>query len=68
MLPPTMNIFKEVPTTDFFIVRSRDVCDPATTEETSGPEVRSNDNTVAEEDPSYYFQDAIFLVCSSRFD
>jgi hypothetical protein len=59
-----MNILKEVPTTDYLIVPSRDVFDTA---ETSGPEVKSNDNTIAEEDPSYYFQDVIFLVCNTRF-
>ena len=65
-----MNILKEAPTTDFFLVQTPDVGDPATpspAEETFGI-VNSNDssNTIAEEDPSYYFQDAIFLVCRSH--
>jgi hypothetical protein len=66
MFPPTMNIFQEAPATpasDFFLVQSLDVCDPKPNEETS---VTSHD-TITEEDPSYYFQDAIFLVCDSSF-
>jgi hypothetical protein len=64
MLPPTMNNFKESPTTpDFFLVQSLDVCDPKPKEET----FVANHDTITEEDPSYYFQDAIFLVCDSSF-
>jgi hypothetical protein len=59
-----MSSFKEAPTTpDFFLVQSLDVCDPKPNEETP---VTSHD-TITEEDPSYYFQDAIFLVCDSSF-
>jgi len=58
-----MDIFKESPTTDFFLVHNPDIADPVPIEETSRP-VNSND---PEEDPSYYFQDAIFLVENTFF-
>jgi hypothetical protein len=59
MLPPSMALFNDVSATDFFLVPSP--------EPVPNNEETPLNNTVTEEDHSYYFKDAIFLVRKSYF-
>lgn len=63
MLPPTIAIFKEVSTSDFFLVQTPD-------HDAYGPIPKDEEisaKSTIEEDPSYYFQDVIFLVEGTFF-
>jgi hypothetical protein len=59
ILPPTMMISRDTQANDFFLVQNADGCDAV---KNDIPEEPPANDKIAEEDPSYYFQDAIILV------